>query len=241
MVSEDYKSIRLNNTLLNLHATTGIVAETNTRSETEVSGSGGGGIPNTHPGSSSSSPVHFEIKSVTTRYQEFFLIDEDGREHSFNLVDFDITCRKGNLLTVLGIKPKKDRGPYIAVYNHDTQIMSYDDEILEQYFRSRLLSLILYPTSIIITTVIALLIIAAGDGAAVIALVSEPPSGTGAFFMLIVFIVCIRVGFWIAKIILGKITNKKLKQFKIGADWKSIIEGFKHISKESYKVAETKT
>ena len=230
MSIDDSNSIKMNRTLLRLYSTTGIVTGTSTRSETEVSGGGGGTI------TKGDGNVSFEIKSNTTRYQEIFLLDEENNEHVFNLMDFLVPCRKGNLLTIVGgVEPGEDQGSYISAYNHDTQIMSYDDEILERYFRPKLLSLILYPTSIIITTVIALLIVYSGVTGL------EPPSIIGAVFMLIGFIAGIRGGWGIAKMILGKITNKKLETFKINTEWKSLIEGFKQISKENYKVVEAKT
>jgi len=230
MISDNSSSIKINKTKLRLYSTTGIVADTSTRSETEVSGSGGGGIPNTHPGSSQSSPVHFEIESNTTRYQDIFLVDQEKCEHAFNLVDFLVPCRKGNLLTMVwGIKPKKEQGPYFAAINHDTKEISYDDEILDEYCRPRLLALVIYPVVTIIITAIILLLVSYGISA------MKPPSIIAGVFMLIGFLVGVINGWRLAALILQKMSHKKIDEFKSSADWRSTIDGLVDVNKENFE------
>lgn len=235
MISNNSNKIKICNTLLQLYSTTGIVASTNTRSETEITGSGGGGVPNVHPGSSQSSPVHFNIESSTTRYQELFLIDEENKEHAYNFEDFMVPCREGNLLTVIwGIKQGKDRGPYFAAYNHDTQEISYDNDILGQYCRPRLLPLILYPTLIILGIIL---------GVYIASLITGGMTGADALIIpavvaLIGVLVGIKAGWFLSGIILDGITSKKTTKFIISENWQSVINDFRHISKEKYKASE---
>jgi len=235
MISDNLNNIKIYNTLIQLYSTTGIVASTNTRSETEVTGSGGGGVPNVHPGSGQSSPVHFKIESNTTRYQELFLIDEENKEHAFNFVDFMVPCRKGNLLTVIwGIKRGKDLGPYFAAYNHDTQEISYDNDILGQYCRPRFLPLILYPTLIILGISLCVYIanlITGGITGAVAVIIP-------AVFVLLGVFVGIKAGWRLSKIILDRATNKKITEFIMSDNWQSVINDFKQILKEKHKVSE---
>ncbi len=226
MISDNSNKIKICNTLLQLYSTTGIVASTNTRSETEITGSGGSG---------QSSPVHFKIESSTTRYQELFLIDEDNKEHAFNFVDFMVLCRKENLLTIVwGIKRGKNLGPYFAAYNHDTQKISYDNDILGQYCRPRLLPLILYPTLIILGISLGVYIasLIAGGTTGMVAVIIP------AVFTLIGVLVGIKAGWSLSKIILDRVTNKKITKFIMSDNWQSVINDFKHISKEKYKVSE---
>lgn len=230
MNQRDIENIKINGKRLQLFSTTGVVADTNTRSETEVRGSGGGGQPNVHPGSSQSSPIHINIESNTTRYQDVFLVDEDNKEHVFNLVDFLVSCRKGNLLSMLwGIKPGKKQGPYLAAYNHNTQDISYNDIALEYFCRPRMLSLIVYPVMILICVILCLIVagmIPVGDNVAV---VIEP------FLYLLGALIGIKAGWHISGAIMNSITQSKVNKFKNSKDWLSVIEYFQGISKDKYE------
>lgn len=101
-----------------IHARTGTVDSTETRSETEVTGnvSGGGGV------GGYSAPVTGRVQSKTTRYQNIFLTDEDGVEHNIDLVDFLIPCKQGQRLTMLLLTAGDgDSGSYFRAYNHNTR------------------------------------------------------------------------------------------------------------------------
>ncbi len=101
-----------------IHARTGTVDSTDTRSETEVTGnvSGGGGV------GGYSSPVSGRVQSKTTRYQNIFLTDDDGVEHNIELVNFLVPCKEGHKLTMLLLTAgSSDSGSYFRAYNHNTR------------------------------------------------------------------------------------------------------------------------
>lgn len=101
-----------------IHARTGIVNATDSRSETEVTGrvSGGGGAYGY------SAPVSGSVQSKTTRYQNIYLTDEDGIEHNIDLVNFTVPCMQGHKLTMLLVTAgSSDSGSYFRAYNHNTR------------------------------------------------------------------------------------------------------------------------
>lgn len=101
-----------------IHARTGTVDSTDTRSETEVTGnvSGGGGV------GGYSAPVTGSVQSKTTRYQNIYLTDEDGVEHNIDLVNFLVPCKQGHKLTMLFcMSGDSDSGSYFRAYNHNTR------------------------------------------------------------------------------------------------------------------------
>lgn len=128
---DNMRDVFFNGKPYKLHSVTGRVLDTNTRSETEVHGSGGGGGGYTHQGTGYNATAPVEIESTTTRYTKIFLLDKEKNEHAVELVNFDVTCRTGNVLTLIwAIKQGKDRGPYIAAYNHNTRDLQFDNDSL---------------------------------------------------------------------------------------------------------------
>jgi len=113
-----------------LYSVTGKVAASNKNMETRVSGGGGGG----YHGSGYTSPV--TITSTTTVHDQIFLIDESGKEHSFQLQNFDLACREGNELSVIwAIKKGKKTGEHIVVHNHSTEKTFFDTGAIRRMFR----------------------------------------------------------------------------------------------------------
>jgi hypothetical protein len=100
--------------LFNILWTTGTVVAQTKLATTSVHGSGGGSS-----GSGYSAPV--SISSSTTIHNDIFIKDENGKEHSFQLSDFDIACHEGSKVSVVwGILDGKQTGSYVLVMNHDT-------------------------------------------------------------------------------------------------------------------------
>ncbi len=94
----------------NLNWVTGKVVGQGKYATTAVSGGGGG---------ATNSPV--TISSSTTIHNDIFLVDSNGKEHSFQLSDFNLACREGNQLTVIwAIRKGKKEGQYIVAINHTT-------------------------------------------------------------------------------------------------------------------------
>ncbi len=100
---------------------TGTVNGTETRSETEVTGSISGGGGYASGGTGYTAPVSGSVQSKTTRYQTMFLTDEEGREHTVELVDFLVPCKEGHKLSLfLLMTGGANVGSYFRAYNHNT-------------------------------------------------------------------------------------------------------------------------
>ncbi len=70
-------------------------------------------------GTQNNPQVH--VSSTTVDHHELFLIDDQGKEDSFQLVDFDFPCREGQTLTLVWAVPEgASRGPFIHEHNHNT-------------------------------------------------------------------------------------------------------------------------
>lgn len=71
-------------------------------------------------GTQNNPQVH--VSSTTVDHHEMFLVDDKGKEESFQMVDFDFPCREGQTLTVVWAVPEgAGRGPFIHVRNHNTE------------------------------------------------------------------------------------------------------------------------
>ncbi|WP_374571630.1 hypothetical protein [Phenylobacterium sp.] len=137
------KKVQFNGKTYGLHSVSGKVMDTNTRSETEVTGSGGGGGGFSYQGTGASSTRAIRITSTTTRFTKIFILGEDGVEHAAELVDFDVRCRAGNGLTLIwAIKEGKDKGPYIAAYNHSSRDMEFDEDVIGRLCRPTMVSML---------------------------------------------------------------------------------------------------
>lgn len=102
----------------------GTVVMANKHSTTSVSGSGGANNSNV------------SISSRTTIHDDIFLKDSEGKEHSFQLSDFDLAIREGHELAVIWlIKKGQERGQYVLVMNNTTDRNFFSDSgIVQLYF-----------------------------------------------------------------------------------------------------------
>jgi len=110
----------------------GIVLDTQTRSETEVSGKirgGGGSVSN---GSGSISGVSGDINSTTNRFQSVFLQDDDNVEHHIDLINFLIPCKNEHRLTMFFLTVNgNDTGRWFMAYNHNTRRVYENDRAIK--------------------------------------------------------------------------------------------------------------
>src|SRR3954470_20040426 len=61
------------------------------------------------------------MKSQTVVHDQIFVLDSSGREHVVKLVDWDVDCRAGHVLTLTWlIKKGRDSGPYVVIENEST-------------------------------------------------------------------------------------------------------------------------
>jgi hypothetical protein len=169
----------------------GTVDSTDTRSETETTGSisGGGGM--TVGGTGANAPVSGQIESKTTRYQNIYLTDEDGREHPVELVDFLVPCREGQKLSLMFVKTGgKELGSYFHAYNHNTS---------KHYDHGAALRSEMFPIRILIAAVLIVALVTWKS-------ISGSPGNDGFEVMAGTFIVTGLIGvvlYGIAKVIAG--------------------------------------
>jgi hypothetical protein len=96
---------------------TGTVADHGAMATTHVSSSGGGGY--LQNGTGYVAPAR--VTSTTVIHDSIFLVDQSGRERSFQLQNFNVACRTGNEMTIVWvIRSGEKDGPYLAVRNHTT-------------------------------------------------------------------------------------------------------------------------
>lgn len=99
----------------------GTVDSTDTRSETEVTGSVSGGGGFSVGGTGGNAPVSGSVESRTTRFQNIYLTDGGGKEHVVQLVDFLVPCKEGHKLSLFFVKTGgRELGHYFHAYNHNT-------------------------------------------------------------------------------------------------------------------------
>ena len=123
------KTMKINGNEFTFQSTTGKVLSTNKNLETKVSGHGGGGGSFRGTGFTNS----VKIKSTTTIHDQLFIEDADGSEHSYQLQDFDISCREGNQITILAaFKDNAKSGRNFAVINHTTKKTFFSEHNLQK-------------------------------------------------------------------------------------------------------------
>ncbi len=116
-----------------LHNVTGKVEDAGKNMETKISGRAEAGYYG----------ARTSIQSKTVVHDQFFITDNTGLEHSFQLQGFNVACRSSNRLSVLwAMKQGAKKGPYIAVFNHSTATAYFDSKTMAALFRRPLLYLI---------------------------------------------------------------------------------------------------
>lgn len=122
-----------------VHDRTGTIEGTETRAETEVTGSVSGGGGYSSGGTGYTAPVSGSVQSKTTRYQNIYLKDLDGDEHTIDLVDFLVPCKDGHKVTFFIAKSQgRNAGPYFHAYNHNTrQHYACDKALRSELFPTR--------------------------------------------------------------------------------------------------------
>ena len=130
----------------------GEVSHSETRSETEVQGniSGGGGYSSS--GTGFQSPVSGQVTSKTTRFQNIFLTDRDGNEHTVELKNFLVPCKSGhNISLFLITSGGRDKGSYFSAYNHDTrQSYNHFKALRSELFPVRIFTILLVVSFLIL-------------------------------------------------------------------------------------------
>ena len=192
------EELQIGSKTLNLSWFTGKVVGTTKNLETKVSGGGGGGY--TSQGSGYTAPVH--ITSTTTVHDQLFLIDPSGQERSFQLKNFDISCRETHQVTVLwAAKKGKTDGYNVLVYNHTVN---------KAAFQQSSLSLLLKPWKL--PYWIGALAVIYGSCAVA---VSQRVLGIGSIVALAAIVVPI--------VIYRSLTNARVKQFMSSINYKDLV------------------
>jgi len=132
------KTINTSNKVYELYWVAGQVVSAGKNMETRVQGGGGGSYGNGYTAA-------VRITSTTTVHDQIFLVDREGKEHAFQLQDFNVACRDGNDLSVIwAIKKGGAKGPYIVVHNRSTAQTFFNEKPLFGIFSYS----ILYPIGI---------------------------------------------------------------------------------------------
>ncbi len=67
-----------------------------------------------------------QVTTYTDSYSNLFVKGKDGEERSLQVANMNIGVRQGNTVSLLwGIKKGREKGDYIAVYNHDTKAIHH--------------------------------------------------------------------------------------------------------------------
>ena len=96
---------------------TGVVVDSSKHSETNVYGGGGGGYSYQGTGSSYVNPVQSDV----VRTHEFWIRDENGKEHSIRLDSHHIQLRGGQMITLVFVGTEKSGHNWAALYNHASE------------------------------------------------------------------------------------------------------------------------
>jgi hypothetical protein len=120
------QSVTIGQQHIELHTFTGEVVDEKKWTSTQVSSSGGG----YNVGSGQNNPV--SISSSSETHDQFFLKDETGREQAIELTNANVAIRKGHRVTVIwGILRGQERGPYLAIYNHNTSTLDHFNAVMQ--------------------------------------------------------------------------------------------------------------
>ena len=118
-----------------LQSKAGYVAEASERTDIDVRTSGGGGT--SFDGTGIQQSVQTEV--IKTNYKKVYLTDEDGKDTVMNFTNFNLECRAGHHLSAAYISPSKGENKWVAVFNHNTDTLHYNDNAIEQYTHSWIL------------------------------------------------------------------------------------------------------
>jgi hypothetical protein len=126
------QELTINGKTYERHWVTGKVTGASKHLETRISGGGGGGYTHNGTGFSSTAP----ITSQTVTHDQIFIADGSGKEHTLKLQNWDIAAREGHEMSAIWlIKKGKKSGPYVAIQNHTTDELSYNDAELSRLHR----------------------------------------------------------------------------------------------------------
>lgn len=108
------RQVMIHNKLYEFEDFCGQVVEASRQRETLVSGHGGGGA--TWDGTGATAPINISSKTIV--HDEFFLVNEEGKEMDFHLTDWELPVRTGHEIQMIWIYPPKSKtGWYVLMHN----------------------------------------------------------------------------------------------------------------------------
>jgi hypothetical protein len=126
------QELTINGRSFERHWITGKVTGASKHLETRISGGGGSGYTHNGTGFSSTAPV----TSHTVTHDQIFIADGSGKEHTLKLQNWDIAAREGHEMSAIWlIKKGKKSGNYVAIQNHTTDELQYNDAELSRLHR----------------------------------------------------------------------------------------------------------
>lgn len=121
------KSISIFNKIYEIDSFTGEVMDSSRQREVRVTGSGGGGA--TWDGYGGTAPIN--ITSETIVHDEFFLLNEQGKEKDFHLTNWKMPLRVGHKVQIIWIYPPNDNtGWYVVMNNHNLEKVEWNEDKL---------------------------------------------------------------------------------------------------------------
>ncbi len=125
-----------------IHYHTGVVTSTRKQKETQIHSNvqyhGNQAVTST--------------SSSTVDHHELFIVDAQGRERAFNMVDLDIAVREGNTASVVWVIPEgSELGPFVQVHNHNTgdAVTIEPARLLTWFFRKKQMWLVSLAATIV--------------------------------------------------------------------------------------------
>lgn len=114
---------------IEIHSFSGEVVSSRQWTTTEISGGGGHGVISQGSGYVEHEPV----KSKTTTHEKINVLSSDGDEESLEVADTDLAIRDGHWVSLLyAIRSGEKKGPYIAIFNHHMNTMTFIDAAMDK-------------------------------------------------------------------------------------------------------------
>lgn len=122
-------TLRIGARQIEIHSFSGEVVASKQWTTTKISGGGGRGVVSQGNGYVEHDPV----TSQTTTHEKIHVRAPDGAEESLELADADLATRNGHWVSLLyAIRRGAKEGPYIAVFNHNMNTMTFLGGAMDQ-------------------------------------------------------------------------------------------------------------
>lgn len=117
----------------------GEVVDTSKQRETQIHGAGGGGA--SYQGTGGTAPIN--ISSTTVVHDQFFIVNEEGKELDVNLSNWNVSLRAGHKVQMLWVIPSNAKeGPFVRLNNLSLGKAQHNDDALKRVAKSHYIMLL---------------------------------------------------------------------------------------------------